>query len=185
MADAVEMHVRRFFRGHPVHFHRWPGPVETRLPGFRVMVVEPGPRTKLWTYVSMGAHQVRHDEHAWEFFVLAQQPADAHVELITMTAHYHANSDPTFRLGLGHTLPIGRPWLPGSSCDHLLVSLPYPLGPELERCNDGDGHVQVLWLLPITEAEREFKKAQGLEALEQQFDKARIEFWDPHRPSVV
>ena len=47
----------------------------------------------------------------------------------------------------------------------MLVSLPYPFGPELEVCQLPDGELHVLWLLPITLAEREFKVREGLEAL--------------------
>jgi hypothetical protein len=68
------MHVRRFFRGHDVHFHTWPGAVETLLPGFRVMVVRPGPRTNLSVYLSIGAHQKRDGKHGNEFFALACEP---------------------------------------------------------------------------------------------------------------
>lgn len=46
-----------------------------------------------------------------------------------MTAHFHRTGS---ALGLGHTVNFGRPWLPGSSCTHGLVSLPYLFGPELE-----------------------------------------------------
>jgi hypothetical protein len=87
--------------------------------------------------------------------------------------------------GIGHTVPIGEPWVPRSTCDHLLVSLPYPFGPDLELCDwDGD-HARLLWLLPITEAERDIKAEHGLEALEQRFDDAAIKYWDPARSSVA
>ena len=75
--------------------------------------------------------------------------------------------------------------MPGSSCDHMLVSLPYPFGPDLQACHVGDLHVEVLWLLPITQAEREFKAASGQEALEQRFDEAALRYWDIRRASVV
>jgi len=104
-----------------------------------------------------------------------------HVELLTMTDYYRC----TEALGLGHTFAIGEPWLPDSACDHMLVSLPYPFGPELEVCCLGERRLHLYWVLPITKAEREFKTEHGLEALEQRFDTHAIEFWDPHRPSVV
>ena len=103
-----------------------------------------------------------------------------------MAAHYHCNpEDDSYRLDHGHTVPIGEPWLPGSACDHLLVSLPYPFGPELEMCHWDGGHARLLWLLPITEAERDFMGDRGLEALEQRFDDAAIRYWEADRPSVV
>jgi hypothetical protein len=98
-----------------------------------------------------------------------------------MTAWYHLKEG----LGLGHTFPIGEPWLPGSSCTSMLVSLPYPFGPELERCRTPMGDVRVLWLLPITEAERQYKVTAGLLALEQRFDAAALEYWRSDRTSVI
>ena len=74
-----------------------------------------------------------------------------------MAAWYHGRRG----LGAGHTFPIGEPWLPGLTCELFLVSLPYPFGPELEVCNLSDGHLHVLWLLPITVAEREFNVREG------------------------
>ena len=58
-------------------------------------------------------------------------------ELMTMTAWYHTRH----RLGLGHTMPIGEPWVSGASCDHFLVSRPYPYGPDLELVPIGAEHV--------------------------------------------
>jgi len=61
----------------------------------------------------------------------------------------------TGRLGWAHTLPIG------------------------------DRHVEFLWLLPITEAERDFKVDQGLEALEQRFDDVELAYSRVDRASAV
>jgi hypothetical protein len=55
----------------------------------------------------------------------------------------------------------------------------------LEVCNFRDWHLHVLWLLPITKAERELKVKEGLEALEQRFDACALEYWIPDRASVV
>jgi hypothetical protein len=55
-------------------------------------------------------------------------------------------------------------------CDHWLVSLPYPFGPELQQCHVGDRHVDFLWLVPITKAERDFKASHGQEELEERFE---------------
>jgi hypothetical protein len=98
-----------------------------------------------------------------------------------MAAWYHGRHG----LGVGHTLPIGEPWLPGSTCEFLLVSRPYPFGPQLEVCDLPDGHLHVLWLLPITAAEREFKVREGVEALEQRFDACGLEYGVPDRASAV
>jgi hypothetical protein len=142
----------------------------------------PPPRTSLWSYVSVGAIDLQPpSEERLEFLLCTPEQSDRAVELVTMAAWYHAKEG----LGLGHTLPIGEPWLPGATCDCLLVSLPYPHGPELERLPLEGGEGQVLWLLPITAAEREYKVTHGIEALEQLFDANELEYWDCDRPSVV
>jgi len=67
----------------------------------------------------------------------------------------------------------------------MLVSLPYPFGPDLETCDLADGVVRVLWLLPITESEKQYKIASGLESLERRFEEAALEYWRPDRESAV
>ncbi|MEW9337413.1 suppressor of fused domain protein [Streptomyces tanashiensis] len=90
------------------------------------------------------------------------------------------------RLDVGHTVPIGRPWLDDSACDHYVVSQPYPLGPEFEICEwNGGSHARILWLLPITEAEKVFRRENGLEALEARFEEQEIDPADPKRASVA
>jgi hypothetical protein len=84
---------------------------------------------------------------------------------------------------VGHTLPIGEPWLPGAICDHFLVSRPYPFGPGLE---DIAGHAtRVVWLLPVSAAERSFKVRHGLEAFERLLDERGVEYGEPRRACVV
>ena len=103
------------------------------------------------------------------------------MELLAMTVFYNRGG----KLDIGHTLPIGEPWLPGSGCDHLLVCLPYPFGPDLQTCHIGDRHVEFLWLLPITEPERDLKIASGLEELESRFDEVGLQYWQTDRASVI
>ena len=157
---AVVAHVTGFFSDRSVEVSPFDdGPIRERVPGFAVICVRPAVSGQLCVYVSCGV---------WD-----------------ANAYYHANSDESFRLDVGHTVPLGEPWLPGSSLDHLLVSQPYPHGPEFEMCRWEGGHARILWLLPITESERDFKGEHGLEALEQRFDDARLRYWDPGRPAVV
>lgn len=42
-----------------------------------------------------------------------------------------------------------------------------------------------LWLLPITSAERDFKVANGQEALEGRFEQRQLEYWDINRLSLA
>lgn len=176
-------HVREFFKGHEVRARVWPaGPMPSLSPSFHVHEVAPGPRTALWSYVSAGGIELSQPESTkLEFLVLAEERNERHIELVTMAAHYHASQC----LGEGHTLPIGEPWLPGANCDCLLVCKPYPLGPELEIIDLPGLHGHILWLLPITRAERDYSNEHGYDALEQLFDEAALQYWVPERPSVV
>jgi hypothetical protein len=100
-----------------------------------------------------------------------------------MVANFHA--DPRYGVWLGKTINIGRPWMDGSNCDHLLVSLPYTLGKDFEWCSVGEFAIRFLWLLPITAAEAEFLSLHGQEALEQKFDESGFNIYDSHRASIV
>jgi len=42
-----------------------------------------------------------------------------------------------------------------------------------------------LWLVPITQAERDFKVTHGIEALEDLFEQTSFDYLNPIRPSVV
>lgn len=117
--------------------------------------------------------------------LLALRDDERWVELATMVAYYHAGPDPQ-RFGIGHTIALGQPIVPGSTCDHLLFCLPYPFGPALESCVVSDGtHVQLLWALPVTAAEKAFKIENGLEELETRFENSGLEYWDLTRSSIV
>lgn len=181
--ELTEHHVREFFTGHEVTLHHWTlGPLPKIMPDFRVLCVSPGPRSNFWTYLSLGASSIRHDESdATEFFVMSPSEENRNIELITMITWYHKEA----RLGLGHTLPIGEPWLEGSRCNHFLISTPYPFGPDFEHFHRPNLSVRFLWLLPITQSEREFKKTHGLEALEIEFEAHEMAFWNPLRDPVV
>jgi Suppressor of fused protein (SUFU) len=183
VCGALAEHVRRFFDGRRVDAFTWEaGPILATNPHFRALRVAPQPQFDLWTYVSVGGWAATSDQdYGLEFVVITDVDTPRAVELLAMTVYYHRGG----RLGLGHSFPIGEPWLPGANCDHMLVSLPYPFGPELQQCHVGDRHVDFLWLLPITKAEQTFKAAHGQEALEQRFEEGGLRYWEVERDSVV
>lgn len=186
-AEAVDEHIHSFFAGHRIEsLTQDTGPIYQRVPGFRVHAIPPGPRfRRLWTYVTTGCWQaVNQDGHGVEFVFTTQHFTMRAVELLAINAYYHAGP-PDQRMDLGHTVPLGEPWLPGSACDHALISLPYPWGADLEVCDWVGGHARLLWYLPITEAERDYKRERGLEALEQRFEDERLDYANPQRQSVV
>ena len=184
---AVVAHVTKFFADRSVEVSAFDeGPITERVPGFAEICVPPDASTPLCVYVSCGVWDAVHiEEHGLEFCLIAPERDHRHALIVAMNAYYHANPDESFRLDVGHTVPLGEPWVPGSSLDHLLVSQPYPYGPDFEMCHWEQGHARILWLLPITESERDFKGEHGLEALEQRFDDTGLRYWDAGRSAVV
>jgi hypothetical protein len=177
----VREHLGRFFIGHACNEYAWTlGPACEELPRLRIAEFAPGPRSALWVYATIGAWEACEDPRL-KFVTVAPQQDQRHVELLTMSAWYHGR----YGLATGHTFPIGEPWLPGSICEFFLVSKPYPFGPQLEVCICPNLHLHVLWLLPITGPEREYKAQRGLDAIEQQFDASGLEYWVPNRASIV
>jgi len=184
--SAIRAHVETFFAGHSVELRSFDrGPIYRRVPNFEIACIGPGPRMPLWTFVTLGCWDAVHaEEHGLEFLLVGPTDNEAYLESLAMAAHYHAGPA-SQRLDVGHTVPIGEPLVEGSTLDHELVSPPYPFGPELESCAWQSGHARLLWLLPITKAERDFKVTQGLEVLESLFEEVGVEYWDPFRSSVV
>lgn len=183
---ALAAHLDSFFTGHTTAWRTWSdGPIYQRVPGFQVLVAGPGPRLNAWTYVTSGCWQAtEQDGHGLEFILTANQELDRCVELSAINAFYHAGP-PSQRLDHGHTVNFGEPWLLGSILDHALISLPYPYGPDLEICAWDGGHARLLWVLPISRAERDFRRDHGLEALEQRFEQAQVDYINPQRASVI
>ena len=147
----------------------------------QVFEYAPSEKTFCWVYATCGMTPVA-EPTSLELFLMSRCQVEEHVELLTAIADYHQTGA---RLGLGHTVNFGRPWLKDSQCSFGLISLPYPFGPALENAQAAGKTVRVLWLLPITEAERSFKIASGLSALEELFEKRQFNCLDPMRPSVV
>lgn len=185
-AEALCEHLRRRFPSREMTLvPATDGPIHQRVPGFHVVRLAPTPEEGDWLYVTAGLWDAtQRDGHALEFILAAPAPSDRHATTLTMTAFYHAAGGRN-ALDHGHTVPIGQPWLPESKCRYLLVSLPYPWGRNLEVCPLPQGHARILWLLPITRAERDYKRDHGLEALEQKLEQADIIPSDPRRPSVI
>lgn len=135
----------------------------------------------MWTYATSGMSAVS-DENPLELHLFAPREDDQLVELLTAVCHFHRHES---FLHLGDTVNFGRPWLDDSLCEFGLISLPYLDGPTLEWMEKDTFKVQFLWLIPITKAEREYKKRFGLEALEAKLEAASFDYLNPARPSAV
>ena len=180
--QILKQHLNDFFEGHAseeIQFNR--GPMIELAPWFRVIRFAPGPHLDLWSYVSVGASTLLDESNGLEFAIFAEHESPRYAELVTMMAHYHSGN----RLGVGHTVPLGEPWFDGSLCNASLISLPYPLGNEFEVCPLKDSHIHILWMVPITESERQFKIKNGLDALEDKFEEAELRYWDFSRQTIV
>jgi hypothetical protein len=163
------------------------GPIHESLPGFRIAVLEPRRSREPYIYATNGCFVAESKEHVkHEFFMISPRRDDSHIQTLTMLATFHA--DERYRLDVGKVVAIGDPWMDQSTCDHLLVSLPYPYGgdgPRLEWLRLGDICIRFLWLMPITPREAAYAELNGPEALEEKFDNAKPDYLDPKRLSVV
>jgi hypothetical protein len=177
---TVEEHLRR----------RWGSFDELELPGgpmkqavadFRVLKFQLSSKRRLLTFATRGMSDMS-DAEKLECFIFSPEPDNSLCELLTVLAWYHRTGA---RLGLGHTVNFGRPWLPQSLCSYGLFSLPYLDGPELEWLDSDGIETRFLWLIPITLQERDFKMRFGLDALESRFESAQFDFGNPYRQSIV
>ena len=148
--------------------------------GFRVVAFAPREGRDMWTYATCGM-STELDPQPLEIHLLSPVRDSAHVELLCAVANYHRTGA---ALGHRHMVDFGRPRLLGSRCTRGLLSLPYLDGPDLEWL-EGDPRIRFLWLIPVTDEERAFAKANGLGALEDRFEEKQFDYLDPGRPSVV
>jgi len=182
-SQEIHDHVQRFFAGHKVNERQWAGTYVSDLyPDFRVLEIEPGPVAGNWNYVSSGTWEVAQEGAGLkEFTIITDRPNLRQIQLLTMNHVYHRDEN----LMVGSTYAIGEQWVEGSNCTHMLVSLPYPYGPDFEICAIGDGHLHIYWLLPITEREHDYKVQNGADALEEVFETKGLEYWKTKRKSVI
>ena len=148
---------------------------------FRVLEFAPTLVRSSWTYATCGMSSAE-APFLLELHLFSAQRSAELVDLVTAVAHYHQTAH---ALGLGHTVNFGVPWQPGSACSYGLVSLPYLDGPALEKMTYQSREVHCLWLVPITQAERDFKAVHGVEALEDLFEKAGLDYLNSTRTSVT
>lgn len=182
--SAIEAHLRHGFPGQRVVVQGWRTDAMS-APHVRVLRVDPESRGGLWLHVSSGASLPAEGSagstQGSEFVLVTPFKTLRAVELLAMVVYFHGVQ----ALSVGDIVSVGEPWLPGSTCGHLLVSNPYLLADELWRLRLPGRTVHFRWVIPITAKERAYATERGLDALEQRFEEAGLEYWDPHRASVV
>lgn len=157
------------------------GPIHQSAPNFTILEIKPGRNRPLWSYATIGMGSGLGIEPL-ELHVFSHQQNPRWAEILPAIADYHRSGHP---LSVGHTVNLGVPIMDGSDLSFGLISLPYLDGPELEEFQTKDGLVRCLWLIPISQAELDFKKRYGLEQLEQAFEKRVFDYADSFRKSVV
>jgi len=165
------------------------GPMRIMLPNWRVIEIAPMKAKDPWVYVSLGAWEVTKDElyesgrYGLDFLITSPERNLRHIKTLATVAVYH--SEPKTRINLQHVIDIGEPRIEGSKCDHFLVSLPHLFPPEIETILVNDIYISFWWLLPITKKEADYAEKHGVEALEEIFEKKRINTVDVKRKSAV
>ena len=188
--ELIGKHYTDYFgRSHTVFELDPPSAVTDRVPGLRMLEVTAGKKVDVVSYLTLGCWEaVQSLGVGCEFVFAAREPDGAHLGSLAAAAIAHCGH-PAGRLDRGSVVQLERPWLPGSECDRLLVTLPYPYGPELEHCRwkfrGQDNVVRVLWLMPITAGEAAMVALDGVEALEARFEEVGVNFADPARHSAV
>jgi len=179
-AELIDRHYLKNW-GAPKRITRWDsGPIGAVPRDFRILVMD---RASDMTVFATRCMSQAADMNRLEIHALCHPDHSEHaslVEILTAIVHYHRTGS---ELGLGHSVNFGKPWVTGSACSYGVLSLPYLDGPDLEWLEEP--RVRFLWLIPVTQAEIAFKKARGMEALEERFEAARFNFLDPFRASVV
>jgi hypothetical protein len=117
-----------------------------------------------------------------EAFLATPGRSSRAVEFLYSLAHYNLTGAP---LDLGHTVNFGTDLWDGSGLDHGFLSFPYTEPEGFESFDCGTGRTDVAWVIPITSAERDFTKENGVEALETRFEEHRLDYLNPARASVV
>lgn len=155
------------------------------MPKLSVCVFEPTAERALWVYATSGFPDSVERAYGIELFTLSPIESCLHIELFAAIAHLQWSGHV---IDIGVTVNLGRGWLPKSRLSHGLISLPYTYGPDLEYFSSSETEqrsTRCLWLIPISESERNFKKSHGLNSLESLFQVKEIEYWNPDRDPVV
>jgi hypothetical protein len=137
-------------------------------------------RKRVWCYATVGMSAG--DPGGLETFLVTPEENPRAVEFLYSLAHFHRTGTP---VGLGHTVNFGEELWDGSALDHGFLSFPYIEVPGFESFDCGAGRTDVAWLIPITANERDYKKENGVEALETLFEEHSLDYLNPARASVV
>jgi hypothetical protein len=180
---AIRQHIKSIWPNRMVEPFVWT--LGSKTPNFQVFRIAPSKASEPWIYVSSGAWQAETRESSrYEFFLLSPHESPSHIETLAMLANFHSSGE--YDVQPGKIVDIGRPWMDDATCEHLLVSIPYPFGPKFEYLNVANSSLTIrfLWLMPITHDEAAFARDHGVESLEQKFETAGVNYLDKQRKSI-
>ncbi len=168
--------------GNDYRIMQWEGVMKEKFKEFFILEYPPTANREMWTYATCGMSDFEYKKPI-ELHIFSDSQDNSLSELLTIVSYYHKTEA---KLSLNHTVNFGRPWKPNSKCSFGLISLPYLDGPDLEILSVKEvASVSFYWLIPITKDEVEFKKAKGVENLEEKFDNPQFNYLDPLRESIV
>lgn len=157
------------------------GPMRSLSKEFCILEYQPNKERNRWIYATCGMSLFNRASPI-ELHLFSLKQDEKLVELLTAIAHYHM-TDTT--LSLNHTVNFGVPWQDNSKCRFGLISLPYLDGPKLESLTLLNNIVHFYWLIPLTTDEVDYKKKNGVEALEQRFEQYHLDYLNPDRKSLA
>ncbi len=171
--SRIVQHYIRFW-GEPVDIFNLNGSWKTS-PG-PIFIAQFAPRSdeQDWVYATIGASRQpmpypadwvhEKPERRVELFIYARRRTDELRILLMSLAEYPFNKM-TF-LGPGHTIPGNEGVVKGSPLTDILFIRPLGEPPEFEVIHsDKAHHLEMLWIIPIYESERQFVKLNGWNAL--------------------
>jgi hypothetical protein len=181
---AVENHISVIWPWREVQSKQWTrGRNIVSIPDLRVLEVHPSAQDGGWVYASVGVWRIEAESHrSQEFILLSPEQSDANVELLAMIASAH--NDARYRIRENAIFEIGRPWLPDSLCDHILVAQPYFLDEDQDRVRIDGLEISYLWLVPITSSEAKFGRQMGGHVLFHEFADAEVDLLKVDRPPL-
>jgi hypothetical protein len=117
--------------------------------------------------------------HRAEIFIGSFQSFSSLPDMLAMIAAYPHISNTL--VTAEHTIPLGQYIVDGSGMSSIILCPPYFDPPEFRRIEASGYHVEVLWVIPIYESERQFKIKRGWQVLRQIFQEKNVAIGDLFR----
>ena len=142
-----------------------------------ICIFQPNENRNMLTYSTNGL-SLKNQKRKNELVFYAPKPNDQAVDILLAISDYHISGE---MIGLNHTVNFGIPVAEKSDCKYGLISMPYIEKEDFFKSDD----TYFLWVIPITEKEKEFKVKDGIEKLEERFEKKNFNYLDFYRKSVI